>query len=259
MFLSSCVLLECLSIRESTQLQHLDVIGPSLKLKHLEIHSCDILSSLKINQCINLVSFSYEGSETNFDLEIVTSVLDVHIDAYFFPSLSRLATTLATKFTQLVMLSLEVNFGQLMGMDSYSLPKFNNLKQVMLSVSNVTDCSHIGIPPLLDTSPNLQKFEIEFIWCYMMIVIGQMLFQKAECPYQHLKVIRYNGYLRGSSDAELMTYLLENCLALEKLIVSPCNFSPHSRKCSKVERRSRSRAWRQLEGKVSERVELIIL
>ncbi|XP_059285153.1 F-box protein At5g03100-like [Lycium ferocissimum] len=159
MFLSSCALLEHLSIQQSNQLQHLDIIGPSLKLKHLEIQYCQMLSSLKINQSVNLVSFNFEGTETNFELDIVTSVLDVHIDTCFFPSLSGLVTTLATKFTQLVMLSLKVYSVQLE--DYYSLPKLNNLKQLMLSVTSAIDCSLIGIPPLLDASPNLQKFEIE--------------------------------------------------------------------------------------------------
>lgn len=75
-------------------------------------------------------------------------------------------------------------------------------------------------------------------------------------PYQHLKVVRYGGYLGGTADKEF----LKKSLALEKAIVRPCDHSSYSRKkSSKVERRSRSRAWRQLQGKVPKGVELVIL
>nr|XP_033512355.1 F-box/LRR-repeat protein 25-like [Nicotiana tomentosiformis] len=105
-FLSSCPLLEQLSIRKSQVLKHLE-IGPSLKLRHLEIYECNI-DSLEICNA-NIASFCFYGMEkTNLLLENVTSVVNLQIEI-FRPSLPRLVELTTMKFTQLVKLSLEVD------------------------------------------------------------------------------------------------------------------------------------------------------
>ncbi|XP_075096513.1 uncharacterized protein LOC142174591 [Nicotiana tabacum] len=205
-FLSSCPLLEQLSIRKSQVLKHLE-IGPSLKLKHLEIYECDI-HYLEICN-VNLVSFYFYGSEkTNLRIENVSSIVNLEIEIYY-GSLPRLIDLITTKFTQLVKLPLEVKTSQ---------------------------------------------YEVK--WTNTRIFDQFILDIRRQNPYQHLKVVRYGGYLGGTADKEF----LKKSLALEKAIVRPCDHSSYSRKkSSKVERRSRSRAWRQLQGKVPKGVELVIL
>ncbi|XP_075087860.1 uncharacterized protein LOC142169838 [Nicotiana tabacum] len=198
-------------------LKHLE-IGPSLKLRHLEIYECNI-DSLEICNA-NIASFCFYGMEkTNLLLENVTSVVNLQIEI-FRPSLPRLVELITMKFTQLVKLSLEVD-----------------TCQYKITWSN----TQIYIPsaPIIPYGP-----------------IRKLTWQN---PYPHLKVVRYEGYLGGSADNEFITYLVEKSLALEKFIVTPCDHSSYSNKSSKVERRSRNRAWRQLQGKVPKGVELVIL
>ncbi|XP_009801407.1 uncharacterized protein [Nicotiana sylvestris] len=156
-FLSSCPLLEQLSIRKSQVLKHLE-IGPSLKLKHLEIYECDI-HYLEICN-VNLVSFYFYGSEkTNLRIENVSSIVNLEIEIYY-GSLPRLIDLITTKFTQLVKLPLEVKTSQYEDVDYYfSFPKFNNLKWLILTIDEAIDSSLLNVTPLLQASPYLGMFE----------------------------------------------------------------------------------------------------
>ncbi|XP_009776423.1 uncharacterized protein [Nicotiana sylvestris] len=244
-FLSSYPLLEQLSIRNSRVLEHL-IIGPSLKLKHLEIYRCRI-DYLEICNA-NLISFSFKGTkQTNLSLKNVSSVVNLQIEIYR-ESLPILIDLIATKFSEVEKLSLEVSCDQLRALDfHHSFPKFNNLKWLILSV---VDCTLLEVTPLLQASPYLQMFDIKIDWSDTRIYGGTIL----PLPRRHLKVVRYEGYLGGTADEELINYLVKKSLALEKCIVSLCDQS-----YSKVERKARSQAWRQLQGKFSKGVELVIL
>ncbi|KAH0708944.1 hypothetical protein KY290_010489 [Solanum tuberosum] len=70
--------------------------------------------------------------------------------------ISELVHTFTTYFTRLRTLSLE--FGH-MGMDFYfldhALPKFNNLKVLVLKLSGMEDVSLLGITQLIEASPYL--------------------------------------------------------------------------------------------------------
>ncbi|XP_075087965.1 F-box/LRR-repeat protein At3g03360 [Nicotiana tabacum] len=253
LFLSNCPLLEQLSIRYSRVLKHLE-IGPSLKLKHLEIYLCEI-DYLEICNA-NLISFSFMGTEeTNLRLENVSSVVNLQLKV-FHGSLLRPVDLITTKFNQVVKLSLEANSLQLRCLDfDHSFPKFNNLKWLILTVGGATDNTPLGVTPFLQASPYLEMFEIKIKWYDTRIYDRTIISLWFHSPFQHLKVVRYEGYLGGRADEEFTNYLLEYSLALEKFIISP--FYDH--KSSKVERRARSRAWRQLQGKFPQGVELVIL
>lgn len=59
-FLSSCPLLERLSVTAAQDLVNLRVVGPLISLKYLVIHSCNYLKNIEIRD-VNLVSFTYRG------------------------------------------------------------------------------------------------------------------------------------------------------------------------------------------------------
>ncbi|OIT39967.1 f-boxlrr-repeat protein [Nicotiana attenuata] len=193
-FLSSCPLLEQLSIINSRVLEHL-IIGPSLKLKHLEIYRCRI-DYLEICNA-NLISFSFKGTKlTNLSLEnvsSVSSVVNLQIEIYR-ESLPILIDLIATKFSEVEKLSLEVSCGQLRALDfHHSFPKFNNLKWLILSVVDAVDCTLLEVTPLLQASPYLQMFEIKIDWSDTRIYGGTILPLPRHILYQHLKVVRYEG------------------------------------------------------------------
>ncbi|GFP93079.1 hypothetical protein PHJA_001452200 [Phtheirospermum japonicum] len=40
-------------------------------------------------------------------------------------------------------------------------------------------------------------------------------------PHHHLKVVKFLGYYGRASDVELVRYLVNNCVVLEKIIIDP--------------------------------------
>lgn len=84
-------------------------------------------------------------------------------------------------------------------------------------------------------------------------------------PHHHLKVMKYCGYYGMASDVQLVSYILENCVALQKLIIDPA--ISKSRRLSigsaeyklKYEKTGRENAKQQLEALVPRHIELVIL
>ncbi|KAG5572412.1 hypothetical protein H5410_062178 [Solanum commersonii] len=247
-FIFNCPLLEKLSIHQSLLLTHLEIVGPScFNLKDLELCHCINLDFIKIHN-INLVSFKYIGWKSNLLLENVTSVLTADFKMTQ-AVICELVHTFTTYFTRLRTLSLE--FGH-MGMDLYfldhALPKFNNLKVLVLKLSGMEDVSLLGITPLIEASPYLQKLHIELEWAKTMISKEKVIQKK--CPHQHLKEVIYSGYLGGFADRVLTTYLTRNSVALDTLIINPYEYDAQE---------ARVRARRHLQGKIPKRVKLVIL
>ncbi|XP_015166965.1 putative F-box protein At3g58860 [Solanum tuberosum] len=118
--------------------------------------------------------------KSNLLLKNVTSVLTIDFKTSR-ALICELVHTFTTYFTLLTTLSLE--FGH-MGMDlhflDHALPKFNNLKVLVLKVVGVTDESLLGITPLIEASPYLQKLHIELEWAKTTISKKKVIRKK--CP-----------------------------------------------------------------------------
>ncbi|KAG5572379.1 hypothetical protein H5410_062145, partial [Solanum commersonii] len=217
-FIFNCPLLEKLSIHQSLLLTHLEIVGPScFNLKDLELCHCINLDFIKIHN-VNLVSFKYIGWKSDLFFENVTSVLTVDFKMTQ-AMICELVHTFTTYFTRLRTLSLE--FGH-MGMDFYfldhALPKFNNLKVLVLKLSGMEDVSLLGITQLIEASPYLQKLHIELEWAKTTIS----------------KKKSYTEKVSPSTSQR----------TLEIFIIDPY----------KYDAQSRGRARRQLPGKIPKRV-----
>ncbi|WMV57815.1 hypothetical protein MTR67_051200 [Solanum verrucosum] len=169
-----------------------------------------------------LCSIKEKGWKSNLLLENVTSVLT--IDFKMSRALiCELVHTFTTYFTLLTTLSLEFSY---MSMDlhflDHALPKFNNLKVLVLTLSGMEDVSPLGITPLIEASPYLQKLHIELGWHETTISKNRIIQKK--CPHQHLKEVKYSGYLGGFVDMVLATYLIENSVVLETFIIDPFKY-----------------------------------
>ncbi|KAH0705751.1 hypothetical protein KY285_010286 [Solanum tuberosum] len=160
-FIFNCLLLEKLSIHESRLLSRVEIVGPScFNLKDLELCHCIGLDFIKIHN-FNIVSFKYIGWKSNLLLENVTSVLTID----FKMSRALICELVTTFFTVLTTLSLEFGHTSINHCFlDHNLPKFNNLKVLVLKVVGVTDESLLGITPLIEASPYLQKLHIEVIF-----------------------------------------------------------------------------------------------
>lgn len=88
--LSHCPFLEVLSVKNSSSLLSLNIWGPTLKLKYLEIWGCRNFEKLEIS-AVNLLSFSYRGPEVVhfkhvpqlLELSVVGSFFKVIVDKLF--------------------------------------------------------------------------------------------------------------------------------------------------------------------------------
>lgn len=84
-------------------------------------------------------------------------------------------------------------------------------------------------------------------------------------PHEHLKVVKVCGYYGRSSDVELVRYFLENCVALEKLIIDPSYQQYLGRdlicpdEILDAERTARDYTKQQLQAHVPPHTELTIL
>ncbi|CAK9183665.1 unnamed protein product [Ilex paraguariensis] len=85
----------------------------------------------------------------------------------------------------------------------------------------------------------------------------------ARCSHQNLEEVEVFGYYGRKSELELVIYLLENAVALKKIIIDPHNpFLPdRPKKIGQIEKEkaARVRAKRQLKGRVTVGIELVIL
>ncbi|GER43276.1 F-box/RNI-like/FBD-like domains-containing protein [Striga asiatica] len=217
--LRGCPLLEQLIVRSSDYLTRLEVCGPSLVLKHLEIWMCN-LKSLRISapKLTSLILYKIEG----LLLEDVPMLTSVHVTfADTRPSTSeRLISTLLCCLSQLEILTLNICCKrELLWMLKFPMmPKLKKL--VIIEGLSGVDSSLLGLANFISASPNLQEFEIQQRWFKAERSNNEIQKGFKHFPlHQHLNVFRFLGYYACPSDFELVNYLLENCVALKQIFV----------------------------------------
>ncbi|CAA0833160.1 Unknown protein [Striga hermonthica] len=220
--LRGCPLLEQLIVRSSDNLTRLEVCGPSLVLKHLEIWHCVCLKSLRISapNLTSLVLDKIEGLLLE-DVPMLTSVYVAHRDSLCHSMYAkRLISTLRCRLSQLEILTLNIycHKGLLSMIKFPVMPKLKKLV-IMESLGRV-DSSLLGLAHFISASPNLQEFELKQSWFKPDMSNNEIQKGLKHLPlHQHLNVFRFLGYYGCPSDVELVIYLLENCVALKEIIV----------------------------------------
>lgn len=77
-------------------------------------------------------------------------------------------------------------------------------------------------------------------------------------PHQCLKDVEMFGFVGGTTDLEIVMYLLQSTINLEKIVIDPYDSFVRSRKESKEKEAARKRAH-QLEVKLPPGVKLVVL
>ncbi|GER36894.1 F-box/RNI-like/FBD-like domains-containing protein [Striga asiatica] len=221
-FLRGCPLLEQLNVRASKYLTRLEVCGPSLVLKHLEIWDCTYLKSLRISapKLSSLRLDKIEGLLLE-DVPMLASVYVTYADS-LIPSIyvERLISTLLCRLSQLEILTFDIYCRkELLLMLKFPLmPKLKKL--VIIEGLRGVDSSLLGLANFITASPNLQEFELKQRWHKVERSNNEIQKELKHSPlHQHLNVFRFLGYYGCPSDVELVNYLLENCVALKEIIV----------------------------------------
>ncbi|EYU33648.1 hypothetical protein MIMGU_mgv1a022709mg, partial [Erythranthe guttata] len=224
-FLNTCPLLERLIVRFSKQMSRLEIYGPSLVLKHLEIKFCLGLESLKVSvpsltslSVTSLNGLSLENVPMLVDLSV--HVVDDNTSLYrlFHRLLSRCISQLQTLHLSLS----NIGFSSAELDELWELPQMPRLKKLVIEY-----CHKWYLYPREDRQ---QRNE------YAIIKI----------PHRHLKVFEFRGYYGCSNDAGLISYVLENCVVLEKIIIDHCftlgNSDSESKKWKKLQERMRNKS-----------------
>ncbi|KAL6513775.1 hypothetical protein OROMI_034534 [Orobanche minor] len=260
--LRNCTLLEQLLVHESDKLSSLEVCGHSLVLKQLEILDCHYLTSLKVS-APKLISLSVTKIE-GLLLEEVPMLVNVYVHCWGSKIvIQRLVPTLFCCLSQLEILTLDFAGGK----DYISMIKFPEMPKlkklvIMEFLSNV-DESLLGLASCIEASPRLQEFVLKQSWCEPVRANREIEKAIMQFPHQHLNVVKFYGYYGSTSDVELVSYFLENCVALEEIIINSQNqctflYEPVDAEQLEMEQTARTLAKEQLEPLVPKHIRLVL-
>ncbi|KAL9159224.1 hypothetical protein ABFS82_08G119900 [Erythranthe guttata] len=259
--LHNCPLLEQLIVHESNKLSKLQVCGSSLKLKHLEIvHCCPGLESLKVSapKLTTLIVTTVTGLLLeNVPMLVNVSVRcdpdSISIKRLFDVVLSRCISHMHTLYLG------QYSCGFLRGeMDEIcDLPKMPNLKKLVIEYCGRGHESLIRLAALIRASPYLEEFVLQFNWSTLPREDRQIEGAVANSPHHHLKIFKFCSYYGSANDVELLSYILENCIVLEKIIIDP-DFVWFRDKLE-VEETARLNVKQKLAPQVPRHIELVVL
>lgn len=261
-FLKSCPNLVYLKVHDSKSLVNLEVDGEILNLNHLEICFCSKIKHIEI--CApNLVSFKYFGPRINMPYKTIPKLAKLSIGGDYNKHLVNNLSEVTSHLFQLEALSLEFTYGlKFFKIYVDEFPLFTKLKQLDLVVDPAEDEELFCFAPLIKACPFLHKFVLTFKWNTLRTIMKQ---QEVEaCPHHHLKIMEILGFIGNKIDSEFITYLIESCVALEKITIDPrepCfNGTPFEFEPEVIKRKRKSQKQaKKLRKKLKPKADFIIL
>ncbi|KAL9153096.1 hypothetical protein ABFS82_10G026500 [Erythranthe guttata] len=259
--LRMCPLLEKLVVHRTTKISNLEVCGPSLVLKHFELVYCFGLESVKVSapNLISLIGLNADG----LLLGNVPMLKEVTVNClHHYVSIEKLLPTLSCCIYQLEILTLILKSYRKLKSVLPTFPELPKLKKLVVEYWSDGDESLMGLTHLIRASPNLQEFVLELLMGKPSKSHRKEK-RTTQLPHHHLKVVKLCGYDGRSSKVELVRYILKNSVVLEKIVIDPLD--PIMRglqlRLKDLERLQTARrcAKQQLEGRVPQHVELVIL
>ncbi|XP_057808100.1 putative F-box/FBD/LRR-repeat protein At4g13965 [Salvia miltiorrhiza] len=225
--LRNCPLLEELYIHSSILTSDIVVCGTALALKHFDINVC---YGLPVGE--NTIKISAPNL-TWLRLCTTHKLVPKH-----FASTDRL------QFLSLDLFFPEVFF-------AVGFPQMPMLKKLTVIYSGDYEHGLLPVTALIRASPLLQEFKLH--------VVGSLTFhstsQNGESHlHRHLKAFEFLGFSVGAGDhIELLKYILDNCIALEKITLWRLSLSRAE------PRLARDRLEQLLDGKVPHHIQLYIV
>ncbi|XP_012841647.1 PREDICTED: uncharacterized protein LOC105961932 [Erythranthe guttata] len=241
----------------------LEICGPPLVLKHLEIEFCSGLESLKVS-VPSLTSLSVTSLK-GFSLENVPMLVDVSVHIVDDNTLlDRLFHLLSCCISQLQTLHVSLDNEDISSAELdelWELPQMPKLKKLFIEYCVRGDKSLVRLAPVIRASPSLVEFVLHHNWYLYPREDRQQRNEYAiKIPHRHLKVFEFRGYYGCSNDAGLLGYILEYCVVLEKIIIDPWfKLGNNDLEIEEVEETARKTAKRELAPQVPQRIELVIL
>ncbi|KAH7862892.1 hypothetical protein Vadar_010718 [Vaccinium darrowii] len=239
--LSNCPLLLRLSVSDSTSLVNLNVSGPSLCLKFLEIKLCVCLQSIDI-YAPYLTSFICIGGMTQVLVRLRHAPSLVCLTLEHRGGILTAFPSISSCFSQLESLTLDIYVGMVSMHLSLSidvlvsgiimwlianflfqfssapppLPELTNLKNLTFQGMIESGYSLLGWASLIERCPCLHKFTSQM---WSRFNLKKEVSRPAERLHKCLKVVEFVFNI----DFELAAYFVQNALVLEKIIVDCCS------------------------------------
>ncbi|KAL7095318.1 hypothetical protein ACP275_10G016400 [Erythranthe tilingii] len=262
-FLRNCPLLEQLIVRGSEKISNPEICGSSLMLKHLNMHNCYNMKSLEISgpRFTSLVVPIRERLLIKNVPMLVEMFLNCAGDDTNFRKLSSALSggcVSQLKILRLRMAALRETSKPCI------FPQLPKLKKLEIEYWARGVENLINMTAVVRASPYLEEFVFKFKWDDLRSrdrlvkdVISFPVKDEISFPHNHLKVFKFCGYYGRTNEVELVRYIVDNFVVLEKLIIDPSG-SNFEHKLN-MERKARKNAKQQLAGQLPNHIELIVL
>jgi len=249
-FLSNCPNLEQLRMFWLDQIVNLNVSGPSLQLKHLEISRCNFLESLEF--CApKLLTFKYFGQTSiRLSLGSLPLLAELDIEEVCDHQATYALVPFSGYLSQIETLKLRMwlpeDYEEIL-----QIVELTKLKHLSLDFDSYSSSRFPCFTSLVEAAPSLHKLTIK----WRSSVRSRAILSKTNTPHPHecLKDVEIFGLV----DRKLVMWLLQNAINLEKITIDPYHPSHKYRKSKKKEE-ARKRAH-QLQERFPSGVKLIVL
>ncbi|KAL7095319.1 hypothetical protein ACP275_10G016500 [Erythranthe tilingii] len=262
-FLRNCPLLEQLIVHGSEKISKLEICGSSLRLKHLDMHCCYNMKSLEIS-VPSITSLAVPILERLL-IKNVPMLVEMFVncagDDINFRKLSSALSGGCVSQLKILRLRMAALWKTSKPCIFPQLPKLKKL-EIEYWARGVENL--INMTAVVRASPYLEEFVFKFKWDDLRSrdrlvkdVISFAVKDEISFPHNHLKVFKFCGYYGRTNEVELVRYIVDNFVVLEKLIIDPSGSSFEDE--LSMERKARKNAKKQLAGQLPNHIELIVL
>lgn len=209
---------------------YISIVGPSLKLRHLEISYCNGLKGISIS-ATKLHSFVFGGHDVDIDFKSVPLLSEVSFSGTYVTRLIHNFRYMLGCSSQLTKLTLTINYnGKGIFDSSVEFPCFQKLKQLELTISCGPDQSLLVITNLIDACPVLHKFKLHrnvhdfanLRYFGMPVTnVDSSVDRVSRKLHQGLSIFEMVGFMGCEADNELILYLSRFAILLERVILHP--------------------------------------
>ncbi|XP_057808135.1 F-box/LRR-repeat protein At3g26922-like [Salvia miltiorrhiza] len=256
-FLCNCPLLEQLYIHGSFLTSDVVVCGTALRLKLFHIDNCYGSSENSIK--VSAPNLTWLGVCAT--LKLILENIPKLTRAYYtcpFPRPDYTKQFASSVFSCVSRLqNLNLNLCSTKVFLPNAIPQMPNLKKLAVGYDGVAYEPVLQpVTALIRASPRLQELKLQ---------VARPGRSHTTCKsgerhrHRHLKVFEFIGFFEREGDhIELLKYVLDNCAALEKIILNCSSWSRFVYKLEAQPRAARDRLEQLLDGKVDDRIQLYI-
>ncbi|XP_076951783.1 F-box/LRR-repeat protein At3g26922-like [Bidens hawaiensis] len=252
--------LESISIDGSRFLTHIRVGGRRLNLKHFKITFCVNLRSLYISD-FELESFTYKGKPIDLQLANLPTLKESNISGLF--RLENVFNKISSCLSSLQAVTFTIYHPKKTKLDK--IPQLPNVQKLTLIMGAEEDDCLLECASIAEAYPILETFIVELLWFSGINSRSRKAMRVVtDHPFEKLKLFKFLGYCSRVSDFELAAYVIDNVVALKKIVIDsrvPGVNLTAQKDLLKMKKVARSSAARQLKRIVQKPsgIKLVIL